>query len=153
MIPNTIVARFSDAQKAEAAKTTIEGMMSSAEDEVEVMFEKQDGMAESDDIAKIYTKYGFRNHCGWKHERPIITIGEEIIWEMPEGMFGEDATVLLIALGAQVLATESDDEDEQWQQAPYPLPYVPLEEDDPDFSEAEEEESPWPAFSNKKILH
>ncbi len=148
----TIVARFADPVRAEVAKSTIEEMLKNAEVEVDALFEKQGGIADIADVADIYTRFGFHNDIGWKYEIPIALLEEEIIWELPEGLIPEEAQILLLALGAEAISVQTDDENEQWRQARHPGAMLILE-DDHDFWEYDDEESTRPSLSIKRTLH
>ncbi|MCP4606967.1 MAG: hypothetical protein GY847_41725 [Proteobacteria bacterium] len=149
----TIITRFADPVGAETARSTIEEMLNCAEKEVDELFVRQGGIAEVADISNIYARFGFQNDIGWRHETPIISSGDELIWELPEGLILEEAQVLLLALGAQAIAVQVNEEEEQWRQALHPIAMLFLEEDR-DFLEHEDEESIRPSSSIiKKILH
>lgn len=151
-----IVSQFADAAQAEAARSTIEGMLTSAGREVEELFKSQGGIADIREVSEIYARYGFSNNYGWNHEKPLVAIEEELFWEVPQGMVLEEAQILLLALGAQMVAVRLENDDELWSHPFPPLAWLPLEEDC-DFcgqeEEDEEEESPRLASSEKKILH
>jgi hypothetical protein len=152
-LPTMILATFSDAIQAKLAKSTIDEMLISAAREVEELFEKQNGTAEIDDVSDIYSRYGFRNDCGWTHEQPLITNGENVLWAMPDGMFWEDAQTLLLALGAELIAVQPEMDQ---------YPSLPFEQDtfnfefadgDVDFVDADEEDTMIISLPEKKILH
>lgn len=146
----TIVAQFKDPVRADNARSTIEGMLVSAQVEADALFERQGGVADATDLAEIYARFGFRNDTGWRHERPVVAIGEEIFWELPEGLVLEEAHILLLALGAKAIAVQT--EDEQWRQSLHPLAYVGWDEER-DFYDADDEELPYIGAPAKKTLH
>jgi hypothetical protein len=152
-MPIMILATFSDAVQAKLAKSTIDEMLVTAEEEVDELFEKQDGVAEIDDVSNIYSRYGFRNDCGWTHEHPLIANGENVLWAMPDGMFWEDAQTLLLALGAELIAVQP--EIEEYPSLPFEQPElnVPAADGEVDFIEVDEEDTMIISFPEKKILH
>ncbi len=147
-----IVARFADSLRAESASSTIEEMLLSAASEVDALFERQGGVADIADVSDIYTRYGFRNDVGWRHEIPIITEENEVFWELPEGLVVEEAQILLLALGAQAIAVQHADEEEMWRHSFPPGAMLMLDED-ADSGDSEEDEQPRPPLAQKKILH
>ncbi len=128
-------------------------MLISAEREVGELFEQQNGVAEIDDVSNIYSRYGFRNDCGWTHEQPLIANGENVLWAMPDGMFWEDAQTLLRALGAELIAVQP--EVDQYPSLPFEQDGLQFEvtDGDVDFIDAGEEESMIISLPEKKILH
>ncbi len=148
-----VLATFSDAVQAKLAKSTIDEMLDSAERETDELFEKQNGVAEIEDVANIYSRYGFRNDCGWTHEHPLIANGENVLWAMPDGMFWEDAQTLLLALGAELIAVQP--EIEQYPTLPFENPELdtPADDGDVDFAEIDEEDTMIISLPEKKILH
>jgi len=147
-----ILARFSDAMQAEVAKSTIEEMLASAKGEVTELLERQNGVAEMIDLAEIYSRYGFRNDCGWSYDRAIVANGQDIVWEVPEGMFVEDAQLLLLALGAQFVAVQPDGDQELWAQGPHPAALMLLAEE-LDLPDLDDDEPSHSAMPEKKVLH
>ena len=152
-IPTMILATFSDSVQAKLAKSTIDEMLISAEREMAELFEKQNGMAEIGDVSNIYSRYGFRNDCGWTHEQPLIANGENVLWAMPDGMFWEDAQTLLLALGAELIAVQP--EVDQYPSLPFEQEDLKFEltDGDVDFIDADEEEAMIISLPEKKILH
>ena len=150
--PAFILARFSDAMQAEVAKSTIEEMLASADEEVAKLLSAQGGIAEMADVTRIYARYGFKNDAGWKNEDGLNASGQDIIWAMPEGMFANDAEILLMALGAQFVAVEPDIEPAFWPNGPHPEEYLRLT-GEIDWIDSDEEELQLPALPEKKILH
>jgi hypothetical protein len=147
-----IVARFSDAAMAETAKIAISQVLKSAEAEVADLFKLQDGVANTADISKIYTQYGFVNDIGWQQEQPLIAHREELVWDIPEGLVLEEAQVLLAALGAQIIDVGIMETEESWRSAPHPAVGFPMD-DEFDFSELDEEDLVRETLPIKKILH
>ena len=146
----TIVAQFNDSVRADNARSTIEGMLVSAQVEADALFDRQGGVADATELAEIYAKFGFRNDTGWRHEKPVVSIGEEVYWELPEGIVLEEAHLLLLALGAKAVAVQA--EDEQWRQSLHPFAYVGVD-DDRDLYDFEEDEIPYSDTPAKKTLH
>ena len=146
----TIVAQFNDSVKADNARSTIEGMLVSAQVEADALFDRQDGVADALDIAEIYARFGFRNDTGWRHDRPVVAIGEEIFWELPEGMVLEEAHLLLLALGAEAIAVQS--EDELWKHTLHPLACLAWD-DERDIYDFDDDDLPYGGAPDKKTLH
>jgi hypothetical protein len=120
---------------------------------VDELFEKQNGTAEIAEVSSIYSRYGFRNDCGWAYEHPLVANGENVLWAMPDGMFWEDAQTLLLALGAELIAVQP--EIDQYPSLPFEQPVlkVPAAEGDVDFVEVDEEDTIIISLPEKKILH
>ena len=156
-MPTMILATFSDPVQAKLAKTTIDEMLISAEQEVEQLFQNQDGVAEIAEVSSIYSRYGFRNDCGWTHEQLLVANGENVLWAMPDGMFWEDAQTLLLALGAELIAVQPDAD--QYPSLPFeqgsPLKFT-WADGDVEFIEVDEadaEDAMVIALPEKKTLH
>lgn len=146
----TMVAQFDDSVRADNARSTVEGMLVSAQVEADALFDKQGGVADATDLAEIYARFGFRNDTGWRHERPVVAIGEEVFWELPEGMILEEAHLLLLALGAKAIAIQA--EDEIWRHSLHPLAYIGFD-DEEDFYDLDEDEIAHGGSPDKKTLH
>ena len=128
-----ILARFEDAIQAEVAKSTIDEMLSAADSEVAELLKRQGGVAKIEDVTEIYARYGFHNDCGWKNDCSMDSNGQDLIWEIPDGMLIEDAELLLRALGAQFVAVEPQNDNLFWPYGPHPGNY-PLFADGFEFS-------------------
>ncbi len=111
--PRMISARYNTISTAEKALKALTETLSAAEKEATLLFERQGGMAESRDIAAIYTKFGFLNDCGWQQTRPIVLRDTTLFWELPEGMVEEEAAEWLTAFGPISIDRDalSDEED------------------------------------------
>ncbi len=147
-----IIASFDTSRQAESARQTIENMLAQAGTEVDDLFERQGGVADIADVADIYVRYGFFNDTGWKHETPLIAVGNELVWELPEGLVIEEAQIVLLALGAQTASLQLEEDEELWREALHPSTRFLLE-DESILADIEEEEQVAPVFIAKKILH
>jgi hypothetical protein len=149
--PIVMVASFPDSKRAEEARGAIQDILDRARVEVDSLFERQGGVADISDVKAIYARFGFRNDVGWAQEQPVIADGNEMIWEVPAGMVLEEAQLLLLALGAQDMTIQPNDEDESWLQSFHPLARL-FWDDEPDVADVEKE-LVRPILVEKKILH
>ena len=147
-----VVAQFSDISHAQSAAAAIEAMLRTAEEQVEDLFAAQGGVADMADLTAIYARQGFFNDNGWRHETPLVTDGDELIWELPEGFVIEEAEVLLLAFGAESIEVGPDGDDEPWRHSFPPVAMMPVE-DEVDSLELDEEDSSVPPAPTKKLLH
>ena len=147
-----IIASFDNPLRAESARQTIENMLVQAGREVDDLFERQGGIANITDVADIYIRYGFYNDIGWKHETPLVAVGNELVWELPEGLVIEEAQLVLLALGAQTATLQLEEDEELWREALHPSTRF-LSEGEGILADIEEEEQIAPISVVKKILH
>ena len=98
--PVHIVARFVDVAQAAAAKDAVTETLAHAEREVQSLYRRQNGIADSLEVGKIYERHGFTNDSGWRQERPLTTTAEELYWQIPDGMDLAEAKHLLVSFGA-----------------------------------------------------
>lgn len=152
--PTRIVARFVDENQATAAKDAVSKTLDHAEKEVQVLLERQNGIADSLDVSRIYARHGFANDSGWCQERPLSTAADELVWEIPEGMDVQEAKNLLVSFGAlSVSVGVGRHGDDLLGAIPHPASLV-LSDLDNDFDEIEEDDIFFSyAQSEKKILH
>ncbi|MCP4676513.1 MAG: hypothetical protein GY854_13565 [Deltaproteobacteria bacterium] len=147
-----LIASFDDPLRAETARETIENMLVQAGKEVDDLFERQGGIADISDVTEIYIRYGFYNDIGWKHETPLVAVGNELLWELPEGLVIEEAQMVLLALGAQTTTLQIEEGRELWREALHPSTRFLLEGESI-LADIEEEEQIAPFSIAKKILH
>lgn len=150
--PYRIVARFIDAEHADIARQEVNAVLRDAQGEIDDMFHRQEGIAQVCDVNTIYARYGFRNESGWQQTRTIRTTDDELIWELPDGMFVEDAQGLLAAYGALTITVDSTADDNLIQSVPHPAALY-LSESDEDFEEIEDDDLTSFIALEKKILH
>jgi hypothetical protein len=149
--PSRIVAQFRDETQAETVCEAINDAVFSAAREVDTLFEAQGGVANIADVARIYQRYGFRNESGWQQYSPVLTDGQMVVWEIPEGMDIHEAEQLIAAFGAISLSIENDGDDELLRQVPHPAALFLSELDE--TYELEEEEHHTAHVEEKKTLH
>jgi hypothetical protein len=148
-----IVARFVDVTQAEAARAVISKTLDHAEREVQTLFNRRDGVADAAEIGRIYERHGFANDSGWCQERPLSRAGEELLWEIPEGMDTGEAQDLLVSLGALSVTIGEETEDDILNVVPHPAAVFLTEMED-DFIDIEDEECLLPyCQAEKKLLH
>lgn len=147
-----VVAHFGDVSSAQSAAAAIEAMLRTAEERVEELFLAQGGVADMADLTAIYARQGFFNDIGWRHETPIVTDGDELIWELPEGFVIEEAEVLLLAFGAESIEIGQTADEEPWRHSLPPAAMMPIE-DEIESLELEEEDSSVTPAPTKKLLH
>jgi hypothetical protein len=149
--PFRLAARFKDVFTATCARKTISDSLTAAEKEVSDLFEKKGGIADSSDIYIIYSRYGFRNDCGWRQETPLSQEDSIIYWEIPDGMMVDEAEQLLLAFGALSVHREDIFDDELLRRVPHPAALFLSEiEDIRDF---DEDDLCFSESCEKKILH
>ncbi len=151
-----IVANFSDASMAKKACDRIGALLTEAKRETDELFVRQNGFAESGDVAGIYARYGFYNDVGWQQNRPLVAEGDVLVWDTPSGLRLEEAQTVLLAFGAQAVAAQALDDDAPWRSTSHPMA-MSFTDDDIEFFDAsidEEDEGAIIEFvTSKKLLH
>jgi hypothetical protein len=146
------MARFTNSDRADAAKEAVTRILNDAKKEVDALFALQDGLADMSDVSRIYARYGFVNESGWEQTRPLQCRKDELLWELPEGMRADEAEGLLAAFGAVSVNIEDPFDDELLRQVPHPAALILSEtEDDPE--DLDDLELVGIALYEKKILH
>lgn len=151
-----IVANFSDPSTAKQACDRIRALLEEAKRETDELFVRQNGFAESGDVADIYARYGFRNDVGWHQERSLVAEGDVLLWETPSGLRLEEAQTVLLAFGAQAVAAQALDDDEPWRFSSHPMA-MPLSDEDIElldsFIDEEDDGGIVEIVTSKKLLH
>ena len=148
-----IIGHFVDVTQAEAASAVISKTLDHAEREVQALFNRRNGVAEAAEVGRIYERHGFTNDSGWHQERPLSHAGEELLWEIPEGMDVAEAQNLLVSLGALSVTIDEETNDDVLTAIPHPAA-VFLAEMENDFIDIDDEERLLPyCQSEKKLLH
>jgi hypothetical protein len=151
-----VVAGFDSAAEAAAARASLNDLLADLKRETEELYASQGGVADGDQLARIYERHGLRNDCGWEQERPISVSGDELLWELAEGVDLEDVESLLWTLGARdVIVHDRRLTDEPWREAPHPMSMpVPDDEEESDQVIAVDDDDCYVTVSiRKRILH
>jgi hypothetical protein len=147
-----LVAEFEDAVRAEAARITVQRLLDRADAEIEQMFHRQGGTADSEQVNEVYLQYGLTNEIGWRQELPLTTDGTTLCWPVSDGMRPEEARFMLMALGATVTAIERVEDRPPWLNAPTPNALA-TGDFDPDARDDDDEPIALPRASKKKTVH
>ena len=151
-----VIAGFDDPAEAAEAKGTLNKLLDQLRRETAELFDSQGGVADGDQLAKIYERHGLRNDCGWEQERPIVVDGDELIWELADGVDLEDVENLLWTLGARdVIVHDRRLADEPWRDAPHPMSMpVPDDEEEREGGASPDDDDSYITVSiRKRILH
>lgn len=150
-----LVSAFAGPVEATTARSTLRATLADLAAEVGELFRAQGGIVDGEQVSRIYARVGLRNDMGWQQQRPVTTKGAELIWELPEGAYVEDAENLLVSLGAlSVVAHHPAYDDDAWRAAPAPFPLGgPLPDDEPEQADADEDESYPTQAIPKRNLH
>ena len=151
-----VVAGFDSAAEAAEARASLNKLLAELKRETEELFAAQGGVADGDQLARIYERHGLRNDCGWEQERPIAVSGEELLWELADGVDLEDVESLLWTLGARdVIVHDRRLTDEPRREAPHPMSMpVPDDDEDQDQVVAVDDDDSYVTVSiRKRILH
>ena len=148
-----LVADLGSPAEAARAARSLNSMLDEVREEVSDLFSRQDGVADAAAITRVYARLGLRNETGWEQERPVIASGKEVLWELPEGAYPEDAEAILWSVGARDISLHEAAEEEPWRDAPHPMMAMEIIDEDADAPEAEEEDGISLARSDKRTLH
>lgn len=146
-----MIVSFESKEDAIHCKNTLDDTFDQIKDEVNQLFERQDGEATVEDISKLYAKYGLVNDNGWEQDMPIIVKDQDLAWALPSGANVEDLRNMMESMNPVQISTHDQSSTlEEWKLYPHPA-VIPLpddyDEEDDDFIEDEITISP------KRLLH
>ncbi len=151
LVETRIIAEFENPDRAEHAKTTVDGLLDNARRDVEYAVQMGGGATESRCVAQIYERYGLGRSIDWEPGHMPTVSGREIIWDVPASYSVEEAYTLLSTLGAKDVAVQ-DLAGESWQDAPHPMDLAVFD-DDCEGADCTPFEPVYSSILHKKTLH
>jgi hypothetical protein len=146
-----VLARFANPVAAEAGREALEAILESAALEVEELFARRDGEADAAEVAAIYARHGLGDTIGWELEPPVASSGSDLAWTLPPGADADDAEQLIRQLGAQNVAIqETEGDDEEWRAVPHPM-ILPLPGEELDPFDSDDDDPPTDSDPSRTI--
>jgi hypothetical protein len=152
----TLAALYESDDEAMDAVASVNAALEEAAAEVDLLFAKNGGVAESAQVDRIYARFGLRNTSGWRQERPLEADGRRVLWQLPPGASPEDAELVLLSHGASAVEAV-EPAGGGWKVAPHPLaiPFVDEESGEVFYDVVNVDDGPARSRSSapKRTLH